>query len=284
MSIIRAPRPESNYYVLSKAISEDGRLSWAARGLLVYLLGKPDHWQVNVESLRKQTDGARIRTGRDGLYALLAELEKAGYLQRQRQRGDGGRLSDVDYSVSEIPARPRPSNPEMVAPHPAQPDTAQPYPANPTLVSNDYKQELRGSKAPVVPAGDAGAGELELTNDQHGEQLCPNPIEVIRATYNRMLGSRPGCVASMATTPLLDRKLRKADANARKTCKAAGVIFEPAEFWEIYFGVCLDDPWLRGDRPNPNNLRWKQSLPTLIDDERFEQIMNTALAAMEVSA
>lgn len=140
------------------------------------------------------------------------------------------------------------------------------------------------NRSPVVPAGDAGAGELELTNGQPGDQLRSNPIEVIRATYNCMLGSRPGCVASMATTPLLERKLRKADANARKTCKAAGVIFEPAEFWEIYFGVCLDDPWMRGDRPNPNNLRWKQSLPTLIDDERFEQIMNTALAAMEVSA
>jgi len=99
MSIVRAPRPEANFYVLSKSISEDSRLSWAARGLLVYLLGKPDNWKISVESLRRQTEGARVRTGRDGIYALLSELEQAGYLSREQQRGEGGRLSGVDYSL-----------------------------------------------------------------------------------------------------------------------------------------------------------------------------------------
>lgn len=30
MSIIRAPRPEGNFYLLNKSISEDQRLSWAS--------------------------------------------------------------------------------------------------------------------------------------------------------------------------------------------------------------------------------------------------------------
>lgn len=38
MSIIRGPRPESNWYALDKRIIEDTRLTWAARGLLVFLL------------------------------------------------------------------------------------------------------------------------------------------------------------------------------------------------------------------------------------------------------
>ncbi|PZP58294.1 MAG: hypothetical protein DI568_17235 [Sphingomonas sp.] len=173
MSIIRAPRPESNYYVLSKAISEDGRLSWAARGLLVYLLGKPDNWQVNVESLRKQTDGARIRTGRDGLYALLAELEQAGYMSRQRQRGGGGRLSEVDYTVSEIPVPPRPSNPDVDPPHPAQPDTAQPDTANPTLTSNDLKQELIGTTPQPPEGGDGDQSSPEGGSDLLGGKTAP---------------------------------------------------------------------------------------------------------------
>ena len=75
MSIIRGARPESGWYTLDKRISEDGRLSWAARGLLIFLLGKPDHWRVSVGHLRKQTEAARIRTGRDGVYALLQELQ-----------------------------------------------------------------------------------------------------------------------------------------------------------------------------------------------------------------
>lgn len=109
MSIIRGPRPEANYYTLDKRISEDARLGWAARGLLIYLLGKPDNWKVSVENLRKQTAGARIRTGRDGVYALLRELEAAGYVRlKQKRSSDGRGFGESDYQVSEsvLPAQP----------------------------------------------------------------------------------------------------------------------------------------------------------------------------------
>ncbi len=179
----------------------------------------------------------------------------------------------------------RTARPPLVAQgdHPSRtarpPLVAQGDPNTPSLTP-----QVTQEHAPVVPAGDSAPGELLLTNGQDEGADKVNPTEVIRETYNRMLGSRKGCTASLATTPSLDRKLRKADANARRTCKAAGVIFDPVEFWEIYFQQCLDDPWMRGDRPNPNNPRWKQSLPTLIDDDRFEQVMNTALASLEMES
>lgn len=50
MNIRRAPRPKSNFYLLDKRISEDRRLSWAARGLLIPLLGKPDNL-VSIQEL-----------------------------------------------------------------------------------------------------------------------------------------------------------------------------------------------------------------------------------------
>lgn len=103
MSIVRGPRPETGWYALDKAISEDQRLSWAARGLLIFLLGKPDHWRVNVEHLTAQTAEARIRTGRDAVYALLGELEACGYMTRHQERGKGGKMMPVEYVVHEIP-------------------------------------------------------------------------------------------------------------------------------------------------------------------------------------
>lgn len=69
--ITRAPRPQNNFYLLDKAISEDKRLGWAARGLLVFLLGKPDHWQVSPAALVNETAEANRSTGRDGVYAAL---------------------------------------------------------------------------------------------------------------------------------------------------------------------------------------------------------------------
>lgn len=136
MSIIRAPRPEANFYMLNKSISEDGRLSWAARGLLVFLLGKPDHWAVSVTHLRNETAKSSKPTGRDGVYGLLQELIAAGYVERRQERGESGLLGETNYVVSETPL--------PALPYPVEPLPAQPYPANPTLVSIEGKQGLKG--------------------------------------------------------------------------------------------------------------------------------------------
>lgn len=140
MSIVRGARPESGWYALDKRISEDERLSWAARGLLVFLLGKPDNWRVSVEHLRKQTESSRLRTGRDGVYALLAELQVVGYIVAVQERRDDGTLGAVEYTVRELPA-----------PLPAQPDTAQPLPAQPytaktTLTKTDISARTEGNQ------------------------------------------------------------------------------------------------------------------------------------------
>ena len=91
MTIIRrAVRPNSSFYTLDKRISEDKRLSWAARGMLVFLLGKPDHWSVSVAHLTSETKDALGRTsGRDAVYGLLTELQSAGYVSRAQERADG---------------------------------------------------------------------------------------------------------------------------------------------------------------------------------------------------
>lgn len=142
MSIIRGPRRTGNFYILDKAISEDQRLTWAARGLLIYLLGKPDHWRVSPAALRNETSASRKPTGRDGVYALLDELMAAGYVTRTQERLPSGHLSEVHYMVSEAPPEPLP----------ALPDTVEPYPANPTLARTDEKEKLKKGRKEGKPA------------------------------------------------------------------------------------------------------------------------------------
>jgi len=142
VSIVRAPRPESGWYALDKRISEDERLSWAARGLLVFLLGKPDHWAVSIEHLRRQTVGARIRTGRDGIYALLGELQATGYITARQERRADGTLGPIEYQVREV-AAPLPAEPDTGEPLPGEPDTAQP-----TLVKTDPVAKTEGKQRP----------------------------------------------------------------------------------------------------------------------------------------
>src|SRR5258707_13097107 len=42
--IIRASRKNQPYVMISRTTAQDSTLSWAARGVLAYLLSKPDDW------------------------------------------------------------------------------------------------------------------------------------------------------------------------------------------------------------------------------------------------
>jgi hypothetical protein len=85
--IIREPRREK-FTVVSNAALEDERLSFQAKGLLVYLLSKPDGWKVSRDHLA--TVGPN---GISSVRAILVELEKCGYLTRTRTAGEHGHFT-----------------------------------------------------------------------------------------------------------------------------------------------------------------------------------------------
>ena len=150
MSIIRGQRPQNGFYMLSNTVSGDKRLSWSARGLLIFLLSKPDHWEVSVAALVNETAGslrgAGGHTKRDGVKAILAELMEAGYMTRgeKPKHNDDGSFAGYDYIVSDFPtpksndAPPSPDEPSTVEPSPVEPS-----PPNPTQVKTDSKQTLK---------------------------------------------------------------------------------------------------------------------------------------------
>jgi len=142
--IIRSPKIQDNFYVLDKAISENESLTWAARGLLIFLLGKPDNWEVSVAHLQQQTLKSPKPTKRDGIYNLLSELVTAGYVKRVAENNNG-RFGAVNYLVSESPVNaPLTDNTEAVkTPLTPLPYPASPYPAETTLIRTEYKQELK---------------------------------------------------------------------------------------------------------------------------------------------
>jgi hypothetical protein len=150
MSIIRGERPQNGFYMLSNTVSGDKHLSWAARGLLIFLLSKPDHWEVSVAALVNETAGSLRGPGghtkRDGVKAVLAELMDAGYMSRSdkpKHNADGS-FAGYDYIVSDYPtlksnsAPPSPDKPSTAEPSPVEPSTP-----NPTQVKTDSKEVLK---------------------------------------------------------------------------------------------------------------------------------------------
>ena len=145
MSIVRAPRPKGNFYILDKRISEDCNLSWGARGMLIFLLGKPDNWRVSIQNLVNETSGSNRKSGRDAVYAFLAELKDAGYITVFQNRSESGAFGETDYLVHEhsepLTAKPEaviqplPVLPDTTRPYTASPNTGKPNTADPTLIS-----------------------------------------------------------------------------------------------------------------------------------------------------
>ena len=87
LTIVRLPKI-AKYFAVTNAVFADERLSWEARGLMGYLLSKPDDWQVRLHDLKRRGPAAEHKLRR-----MLRELERFGYLRRKRLRHADGTFS-----------------------------------------------------------------------------------------------------------------------------------------------------------------------------------------------
>ena len=99
-TIVRIAKNRDHPYVmLDKRLAEDPSLSWKAKGLMAYMLSRPDDWQIRVTDLvHRSPDGkSAVRSG-------LSELEQHGYIVRkQRYDAATGHFSGITLTVHEQP-------------------------------------------------------------------------------------------------------------------------------------------------------------------------------------
>jgi DnaD/phage-associated family protein len=98
MSIVRVTKRENPFVQIDKRVFEDPELSWKAKGIMGYLLSKPDNWKTYIADLEK-----RSKDGRDSVRAGIKELEQRGYLVKVQVRDENGKFKGWEYEVREIP-------------------------------------------------------------------------------------------------------------------------------------------------------------------------------------
>jgi len=103
----RGPRLAADFTVLSNAVITDERLSFRARGVLVWLLSKPDDWRTRADSIAAQSP----REGRDAIRAALRELADLGYLVREKIQNELGQWITIQTIYERPVADPAPENP-----------------------------------------------------------------------------------------------------------------------------------------------------------------------------
>lgn len=114
MPVIRVEK-NKNFTVMSNYHLQDKELSLKAKGLLSCILSLPEKWDYSVAGL-----SAICKEGTDCIRTTILELEKRGYITRERIRQENGQLGGIEYVVREQPETPQPMQEEPILENPTQ--------------------------------------------------------------------------------------------------------------------------------------------------------------------
>jgi hypothetical protein len=96
--IFRIVKQTKEIIVISKQpILHDKRLSLKAKGLLTYLVGHPDRWELNLHDILKHCSD-----GKSSIMAGIRELKKYGYAQSENLRDQQGQFAGVSWVIREV--------------------------------------------------------------------------------------------------------------------------------------------------------------------------------------
>lgn len=134
--IIRREKRTKNFTVIDNDIINDPRLDWRDLGLLVYLLSKPDNWEICTAHLIKVR-----KSGRDAIYTSLKVLCECGYASKKPNPAGGWNWTISENPNTEIPNTEKTdsSSPNQEKPDTEKPNTEFPNTEKPdTLINTDY--------------------------------------------------------------------------------------------------------------------------------------------------
>lgn len=177
----------NNYTVVPNSMANDESISWRARGMLLYIITKPESWNINTRDLVNKGD-----LGRDGVLSVLKELKEAGYI-RLKQIREKGRIVRNEYICSAEPVflkdSPGAAKPTQVEPTSVEPAhyKVQSYRKYLKEESNDscsLSSSLRSSdKDSVHPTDEPSEKEILKPKKRVKREEYPPEFEVLWYHY-----------------------------------------------------------------------------------------------------
>jgi hypothetical protein len=173
----------NRFLTIDKTFINDPKLSLQAKGLLTYLLSKPDNYSHNETDISNH-----CANGRDSIRNSLKELIKANYLFKHIIREPSGKFLAAIWYVLELPEfviqitsalsqenvnspGPQTSDRDLTSslayPPPENPSTVNPQPENPPLNKNEEKS----------------MNDFKKINPSDFEQMTNDPFRSLLASY-----------------------------------------------------------------------------------------------------
>ncbi len=97
-----------NFTILPNELLQDQRLSCRDRGLLVWMLSKPQDWNFSKNGIQAEL----LLDGEYSIQAGVKKLQAVGYLQIERKRQEKGKLAEVIWTVFDSPQLENPDSPQ----------------------------------------------------------------------------------------------------------------------------------------------------------------------------
>ena len=180
MSVFRVEK-NKGYTVMSNHHLRNHTLSLKAKGLLSQMLSLPEDWDYTLQGLA-QINKESI----DAIREAVRELERAGYIERSRERDERGCLRGTVYTIYEQPhAKPTPEEPAQALPTLDNPTLEKPtldFPAleNPTqLITKRKNKEKRNTDRSITdsipfPSGFPDAPTQNVNVNEYLSQALAN--------------------------------------------------------------------------------------------------------------
>ena len=206
MTIVRREH-RAHFTILPNAIFLDQSLSIEAKGVLGYLLSRPNKWSVRLEQV-----GRTLNIGRRKLQRIFRELISGGYVTREQRRVAGAqRFGQVDYVVRDVPVTIGQPVDNSVEPRVQKGSAAR------------FAQVARTpEESELWPRVRNGPAYKELKNKETRAPMNAAPVE------------KPhGMPASRRPVPLED--------DTRDDAAIVALFRDPAEGWEFLTSLTADD-------------------------------------------
>ena len=175
MAVFRVER-NTGYTVMSNHHLRNKELSLKAKGLLSQMLSLPEDWDYTLAGL-SYINREKI----DAIREAVRELERAGYIQRSRERDEKGRLRGTDYIIYEQPPNldlPTLENPTLENPTLGNPTLENPTQEKPTLENPmQLNKDIQKTDLPKKEKSNT-----DLSNNHSIPILSPNPSSLREET------------------------------------------------------------------------------------------------------
>ena len=169
-----------DFTVVANCVFKDRSLSAKAKGILVEMLSLPESWDYTLKGLT-----SLFSDGIDSIRQGINELEKHGYIVRERKRDSRGRLGGMEYVIYETPHKPVENSIDSAYPKSQDPTTENPtqdssaeemptvykelnkyntYPVSITKASNSFLPEVSENLEECAPEENSGRKEFSDTS------------------------------------------------------------------------------------------------------------------------